>query len=311
MKIPHYQYEELLKRVAWMYYEDGLNQQEIADRLRLSRTKVLRLLQECRSAGIVKVTIDAGIGLLFALEKELCRLARLDECFVVPSGEDPLIAVSKAMAYRFEEALRSAASIGLGGGRTLYSFARELDAPARSVTREVVSLVGNTKANLAVEPFEISTILAGKLNAEVYNMWAPARVDSPREAALIKSTPSIKTLLAKGAKVDIAFLGLGDMRNSSYVRYGYIGEKRRRELLDSGAVGEILGRFYDIDGVPIEKDYNQLCISVDMPMRNRVVGVAGGKEKFSAILGALKTGWLNGLITDEATADALVGGWRD
>lgn len=305
----NYENEELLKRIAWMYYEDGLNQQEIADRLKLSRTKVLRLLRESRASGFVAIRLDVQSGLLFALEKKLCQLVGLDECFIVPAGSDPLAAVARALVYRFEAALRSCRSIGLGGGRTLNAFAKDLDPPppGKTVTREVVSLVGNTKANLALEPYEITSILAAKLQAEVFNLWAPAKAATEQEAELIMKMPSIRTVLQKAEGVEVAFLGIGDMQNSSYVRYGYLDERKLKSIREGGAVGEILGRFYDENGIPLEKDYNKLCISVALPMRSRVIGVAGGMEKFKAILGALRTGWLNGLIVDEATATALVG----
>jgi DNA-binding transcriptional regulator LsrR (DeoR family) len=37
----------------------------------------------------------------------------------------------------------------------------------------------------------------------------------------------------------------------------------------------------------------------------RVVGMAGGKQRFPAILGALRGGWINILITDQFSAKRL------
>ena len=49
--------DDLLSRIAWMYYNDEMTQKEIADRLGLSRIKVLRLLKQAREEGIVEIKI--------------------------------------------------------------------------------------------------------------------------------------------------------------------------------------------------------------------------------------------------------------
>lgn len=301
----NYESEELMKRVAWMYYEDDLNQQEIADRLKLSRTKVLRLLKDSRESGFVRITLDVQAGLIFALEKQICHLSGMSECFIIPGGADVLQSVAKASAYRFAEALRSCERIGVGGGRTLHALVKELTPPDRVVTKEIVSMAGNTKPNLAIEPYDIASGLVNKLPVEFFHLWAPARVSTKEEAALIKSSPSIRTVLDKAEQVDIAFLGIGDMHNSSYVRYNYLNDQELVEIANVGGVGEVLGRFFDIGGRPIFDDLNSNYIAARLPFKTHVIGMAGGVEKTEAILGAVRTGWLNGLVTDEITANAI------
>ena len=44
-----------LAEIACDYYERGLNQNEIAEKICLSRTRVSRLLKEAEEAGIVKI----------------------------------------------------------------------------------------------------------------------------------------------------------------------------------------------------------------------------------------------------------------
>lgn len=298
--------EQLIKRIAWLYYENDLNQQEIAEKLKLSRSKVLRLLQSSREMGFVKIQLDVDSSLLFSLERELCQLSGLDECLVVPEGGDALASIGKAMAYRFNEALRSCAAIGVGGGRTLHAFAKELEPPDKIVTREIVAVIGNTKPNMAVEPFDIAAILATKLPVEFFNVWGPSAVASRREAEMLLRMPSIKTVLDKAENVDIAFVGIGDMHNSSFIRYGYVDGHELASVADSGMVGEILGRFFDINGRALEDDINALHISIKLPAKGKLIGVAGGVEKLASIVGAMRTGWLKGLITDESTARALV-----
>lgn len=297
--------EQLIKRVAWMYYENDLNQQEIAEKLKLSRSKVLRLLKSSREMGFVKINLDIDFSLLLELEQRLCQLSGIDECLVVPVGEDVINSVAKAMAYRFNQALRSCATIGVGGGRTLYAFAKELEPPDKVVTKEIVAVIGNTKPNLAIEPFDIASTLATKLPVEFFHIWAPSVVASRSEAEMIMQMPSIKSVLQKAENVDVAFVGIGDMQTSSFIRYGYLDRREQESIIESGVVGEVLGRFYDIQGAPYTEDINELHISIKLPANAKLIGVAGGPDKAGPIVGALRTGWLGGLITDEATAKAV------
>ena len=48
---------ELLAQVAHLYYEDDLNQDQIARRIGTSRSTVSRMLQEAREAGVVEITV--------------------------------------------------------------------------------------------------------------------------------------------------------------------------------------------------------------------------------------------------------------
>lgn len=49
--------QRLMIKIAKLYYEGGLTQDVISQRLRLSRPRVSRLMQEAIDKGIVKITI--------------------------------------------------------------------------------------------------------------------------------------------------------------------------------------------------------------------------------------------------------------
>ena len=55
----------LLARIAWMYYIQGLTQEEIARKLDFSRTKVTRLLAQAREEGVVEINISREVQNLF------------------------------------------------------------------------------------------------------------------------------------------------------------------------------------------------------------------------------------------------------
>lgn len=298
--------DELVKRVAWMYYEDELNQQEIAEKLKLSRAKVLRLLKESRESGFVKITLSSASGLFREMEDAICRASGLRECLIVPAGEDVILSTAKGVAYRFAEALRSCKSVGVGGGRTLELFAGELKPPETVVTQEIVALSGNTKPNFACDPNHMASILATKLPSRYFQIWAPAKTTTREAALLLRQNPAISSILEKAYNVELSIVGIGDMKSSSYVRHGFLDESEMAVLTRGGAVGEILGCFFNMDGEPVGTSVSECNIAVSMPMKGFVIGVAGGPDKVRPIVGAIRAGWISGLITDEVTANTII-----
>lgn len=82
----------------------------------------------------------------------------------------------------------------------------------------------------------------------------------------------------------------------------------RAELQRSGAVGDICFRFFNADGEAVKSPLMKRVIGIDLVKLRackRVVGVAGGTQKVQAILGALRGGLIDILITDQRTAEAL------
>jgi transcriptional regulator with XRE-family HTH domain len=73
----------LLIKLARLYYEENLTQDEIAERLRLSRQKVQRLLRRALKDGIVQITIRPITGIFSDLEKGLEKRYGLREALVV------------------------------------------------------------------------------------------------------------------------------------------------------------------------------------------------------------------------------------
>ena len=76
--------EELLARTAWFYYHDGLTQNEIGDRLGLTRLKVSRLLEKGRQSGVIRVQINSRFEGCLALENTLLKRFDLQHIRVLP-----------------------------------------------------------------------------------------------------------------------------------------------------------------------------------------------------------------------------------
>src|SRR3954452_15862231 len=76
-------------RIAWLYYVEGRTQAEIAERLGISRIKVVRDLAVCRETGLVQIRINGRLASCVALERRLERRFGLKEAIVIPTPGDP------------------------------------------------------------------------------------------------------------------------------------------------------------------------------------------------------------------------------
>src|SRR5439155_13210152 len=77
------------------------------------------------------------------------------------------------------------------------------------------------------------------------------------------------------------------------------------ELRDVGAVGEICTRFFDIDGRPCVTSLDRRMVALNLELLRAtplVIGVACGRQKAAAILGAVRGGYVKSLVTDDITA---------
>ena len=78
-----------------------------------------------------------------------------------------------------------------------------------------------------------------------------------------------------------------------------------RRLANSGAVGDVLGAYFDLDGQVIDPDLHGHLVGLTLQdLRNirTVIAVVSEKGKSKAILGALRTGVIHILITESENA---------
>ena len=62
---------ELVLKIAWYYYIEGMTQQAISDKLGLSRMKVIRILDTAKETGVIQFRISTGKGMDISLEEKI------------------------------------------------------------------------------------------------------------------------------------------------------------------------------------------------------------------------------------------------
>jgi DNA-binding transcriptional regulator LsrR (DeoR family) len=121
----------------------------------------------------------------------------------------------------------------------------------------------------------------------------------------------IQETLAIARRADVALVGIGSLHpeESSLLRAGYLDEGALAQLRTQGAIGDICARHYDALGSVLDIELNRRIVGIELnDLRNidRVIAVAGGASKAEAILGALRGGYVNVLVTDDAAAQKVI-----
>ena len=138
----------------------------------------------------------------------------------------------------------------------------------------------------------------------------PIVASTPELAAALKAEPLIQQVLKQACGVEQAIVGVGTpTADATIVQMGYLEALDVRELRDHHVVGDILGQFFDASGRVVKLPIHDRRIGIelsDLAQIPKVVGVAGGLHKAEAILGALRGGFLDVLVTNELAALRLL-----
>jgi DNA-binding transcriptional regulator LsrR (DeoR family) len=176
---------------------------------------------------------------------------------------------------------------------------------------KVVSLTGNISPDGSAAFYNVIFTMADTIKARSFPMPLPAIASSSEERRMLHGQPLIQPTLALAAQADVTFVGVGDMGpQAPLYEDGFITEAELKALQKAGAVGEIVGWAFDRDGKLIDGITNDRVASAPLPSRERslVVALAMGERKLPGILAAVTRRLVNGLITDERTAAALLAG---
>lgn len=299
-------------RAAWMYYAGGLTQSEVARRLGLSSLKAHRLITRANQEGLVKVHIDADVSECVALELAIAGRYGLDYCEVIPevdSGDLPIrvlgIAGGQFLRREIEGGVRL---IGVGHGRTL---AASVDHMPRTVAGATmfVSLLGGLTRKFSANPHDVIHRLAERTGAEAYVMPVPMFANTVDDRSVLIGQKGVSEVLDLARAADLLFAGIGTSeQEASLVATGMIAPGEMEAIHAAGGAGELLGHFFDVQGGPVETALSDRALALGREeLRNRrIVAVAGGRIKRPAVQAILLSGFLRGLITDEATARSLV-----
>jgi len=300
-------------RAGWLYYIAGNTQDEIAKRLKVSRATAQRLVSLCLSERLITFRLEHPIAACMELAARLQEKFHLAHSEVVPtnpSAPNAVAGVAERAAALLEATLRSETPtiIAVGTGRTMRAAVEQVP-PMDCPNHQIVSLVGNISHDGSASFFDTLARLTDLTKARHYPMPLPLVVASEAERQQLLKLGPISRVRAIAAKADLRLVGIGQFDQGAPLHVdGFINREELLDMLRQGAVGEVTGWAIDAEGNIIDAGTNRRLTSMPLPVpaTGQTVGAALGRSKLPAIRAALKGRLINGLITDEATAQALL-----
>lgn len=302
---------DLNVKTAWLYYVEGLTQEQIAEKLGVSRVKVMRTLAACTAEGVVITTINAETAAQVALERALEKRWDLDAAVVIPTPSDTdhlEKAIGHAVALYLGEQMQDGMTLAIGGGATLHASLAFM-ARRQLKSASVIGLVGSLPHSQWINPSIVAAKVAEVFGVDSYQITAPVMVHDPALRDLLWEQPELLEVRQRAADADIALITVGEISpDATIFRHAIVPAALIPSLKAKGAVANILSYFVDAAGKLVDHEVNDRVMAIGLDVVSAIPNVvlaAGGRHKIAAIRAALKAVEANVLITDSETAKAL------
>jgi len=307
----------LMTKVARMYHSQSIRQTEITERLNIHQSTVSRLLKKAQDAGIIRISVTVPSGIHADLEESLESRFDLKEAIVVDSvsSDEGQIArdLGSAAAYFVELAVKPNEVIGISSwSASLLEMINAMHPTKGGSGSKVVQILGGL-GNPAAQTHatHLTQRLASLTGGSAILLPAPGITSSPEAKHVLMKESYVQSAAKLFDDMDLILVGIGAVQPSKLLASsGNIFSHTEQKILQSqGAVGDICLQFFNASGTLLKTPLSERVIGISMPQlkkAKRVVGIAGGKRKIKAILGALNGRWVDVLITDRWTARTIL-----
>ncbi|WP_375179426.1 sugar-binding transcriptional regulator [Enterococcus rotai] len=301
-------------KIVTMYYEQGLTQALIAQKMGISRPVISKILQQAKESGVVSISIKDESAYAVELGLRIEQKYQLDDVIVVPTNEQKQSQsvkkeVSRIAAFYLKERLNDGMNIGLSWGTTLADLIDEM--PYCSFpTINVAPLVGGVSSeHLYFDTNHLVFRLAEKLNSRCQYFYAPALAESIELATVLNKSQLVSKALAQAKHVDFAIIGVGNPNESStWKRLGYIEENELEIIKETGVKGDAVASLFDKNGQTVNNEISQRMLGIkveDLVNIPDVMVIGCGEEKVESIKPLLIGRCCSILVIDQTIAEAL------
>ncbi|WP_428673910.1 sugar-binding transcriptional regulator [Roseibium sp.] len=307
--------EALIVEAAWCYYHEGMNQNEIADRMGLSRATIVNYLSEARRRDYVRVSLNSDVFRNHDLAQKLVEKFNLRDALVVPPDPiDPTRTfdrVAKAAADWLPDLLVPGDRLGVSWGETIYAVAE--NAPLTKMQNlTVVQLVGSRPAAAGFAAEACSSMISQRFSCDCVNLHVPLIVSSEALAETLRAEPIISEELDAVATCNKTIFAIGTcLPDSHIVRSGLLTPEELETYAARGATGVMCGRLIDEHGNPVRSHVENRMLGVELEqMRNKEMAmlVSSGNARIKPILAAIRGGYATHLVTCTETAAGILDG---
>ncbi|WP_214079476.1 MULTISPECIES: sugar-binding transcriptional regulator [unclassified Mesotoga] len=305
--------DELLFEVATDYYVKRMLQKDIANKYGVSRVQISKYLKMAQERGIVHIEVEQP-SVKSSVRKEyedfFSEKYGLKKMFIARGArnEKTILKALSREVYKYLKTLpEKPLNIGLGWGNTIFTVAESIEKLERP-DWHLIPLSGGT-ARLADKRFNINHIVqnfATRLSARAVPMYLPFIFENAHQLENTKQSLEYVNIQRLWDSLDIIICSVGySIARSPMFRENLLDVSYADELERCNVVGDILTHYYDINGKRFEKEILNNCINLSFDQYlnagERVI-VAAGHHKVDGLVGMLRGGFADVLITDEFTA---------
>ncbi len=303
-----------LHKILKYYYIDNITQKEIADKLNISRIKVIRYINYAKENGLIEIKLNIPLKDSFELENMMETAFNLRECRIVPSfsNENEIYKYAGAeLTDLLKRLLKKDMYVGVSWSQSFRNVI-EYTNPVKKMPLNVVPIIGGLELDGTVTNSNtIAHIFTEKAGGVNYTINIPAVFDSMEAKDIIENEWHTKKIKELAAKIDLVITGVGDMSiGGTIFKSGYF-KPTEKDYLDSLKIAAIINlNFIDAKGEEVKTEIDKRIIKI-FPLErfkklNNVIGIAFGEDKAEPIKAALSGRILKYLITDENTAKKLL-----
>ncbi|MEF9989461.1 MAG: sugar-binding transcriptional regulator [Christensenellaceae bacterium] len=306
-------------KASYLYYIEDKTQSEIAKLFNVSRPTLIKLLNDAKDEGIVKIEIQdiRRANAFIELEQKLRKKLNLHDVKIVSVNfndkQATLNNIGAAAAQYLSSIIKSGMILGISWGKTLEAMSRYVRHQPNISDIYMIPLLGgpgNTNGNKMYANSLCEIISSNYTNCSVGSIYAPLIAPNRIVAKAFMESDSMREIFNKMENLDIAMVGIdGDPHHSTTSEMEISIPNFVKKLEEAHIVGNICSRFFDIDGNILNSDFvhDTIAISVEnLRTTPIVIGVAGGIHKVDSIIGGARAKLYNVLVTDENTARKIL-----
>lgn len=326
--------ERFLRKVAYLYYEDGHSQEDIAKLEICSRQTVSKALQKARERGIVRIAIipDMRTGYLRNLSRQVRVELDLEDLILVPGQsmdvmdgndifDDVVIEITNAAAEYLDQLLTDSDILAVSGGKTFMRNIVRYMKPARLLPHmQVVATIGFANNHTNFGDANLIAYDLAQIYGAIHNWFpCPAFLSDTEELERVRQLPIVKDAYQMMRRASVTVTGIWTAQsNADMVSQGVLSRENFEAIEAYEPVADINHWIFDARGRCI----NELLESppyylsgLEIPLLKdkwqrgsaKVILVAGGSPAYvPAIRAALKARLANILVTDHITAQLLL-----
>ncbi len=306
--------DSYLANIALLYYQEGLNQSEIAKRLGLSRATIVNYLKEGKDRGIIDIRVNGQKLRLPQKSRKLAEFYKLEDIYIAHTGRDAdpdfaLRHTARVAALALLDIVAPGDVVGVAWGETIKLVSQHL--PNRPIPQtEVCQVIGSMESSRLLSAEDCAIKIANQMGAVCHTLHAPAVLSSSHLASALLNEPAIKKQVSRFNNLNVILTSVGDLAEDTHVVSSGIIEKAELEkIIAAGAVGFICSYLIDHNGASLAtpRHDRMIAISFDQIMATpKRIMVASGIKKFPAVKGALLGGHITHAILDEKLVSMLL-----